>query len=64
MMIISRKRFEEELSKVRNETLRDIDIDKRFYDVHNRIYELERKVFELSCKIEKQDAEETKCVTN
>ena len=63
-MIISRKRFEEELSKVRNETMRDIDIDKRFSDVHNRIYELERKVFELRCTIEKQDAEATKCVTN
>jgi uncharacterized protein YdcH (DUF465 family) len=46
-MIISRKRFEQELAKAREEVLEREREDRRFMELYDRINQLEKRVYAL-----------------
>lgn len=50
-MIISRKKFEQELAKARNEVLRQSEIDWRFRDTWNRVDDTNRRLFDLEHRV-------------
>lgn len=56
-MIISRKKFEQELASARNEVLRQNDLDYRFNMVQSRIDEMQRRLYDLECRVEKMNVE-------
>ena len=46
-MIISRKKFEQELEKAREEVFEREREDRRFEELHDRINQLEKRVYAL-----------------
>lgn len=56
-MIISRKKFEQELANARSEVIRQNDLDYRFNMVQSRIDEMQRRLYDLECRVEKMTAE-------
>lgn len=56
-MIISKKKFEQELERARNEVLRQNDLDMRFRDVWSRTDETNRRLYDLEIRVSKLYAE-------
>ena len=56
-MIISRKKFEQELANARNEVLRQNDLDMRFRDVWSRTDDTNRRLYDLENRVSKLYAE-------
>lgn len=52
MKIMSERRFQKELEKVREELYKREQADRRIMDIENRIGEIQRELFYLRCKVE------------
>ena len=56
-MIISRKKFEQELARARNEVLQRNELDYRFRDVMDRVDDTNRRIFDLERRVDTLYAE-------
>lgn len=56
-MIISRKKFEQELANARNEVLRQNELDYRFRDVWGRVDDTNRHLSDLERRVDTLYAE-------
>lgn len=56
-MIISRKKFEQELANARNEVLRQNELDYRFRDVCSRVDDTNRRIFDIERRVDTLYAE-------
>ena len=56
-MIISRKKFEQEIANARNEVLRQNELDYRFGDVCNRVDDTNRRIYDLERRLDTLYAE-------
>ena len=54
MRIMSERRFQKELEKVREELYQKEQADRRIMEIENRISEIQRELFYLRCKVEGQ----------
>ena len=56
-MIISRKKFEQELARARNEVLQRNELDYRFRDVMGRVDDTNRRIFDIERRVDTLYAE-------